>query len=716
MEPVYLSIENFMSHRKTEIDFTKFQTALIMGRFKSNPLESNGVGKTVFYNSIKWVLFGVYPTDTIDKIVRDETDFAKVYFDFKIDDKIYRIIRKRTLGKNTNTVLKEKRGNRWENISQKTPSETHKEILKLLKINVTSFENSCEFSQGSLDGLISNKGKKASPEDRRNILKSAADLTIYQKYDKAAKLEVDQISKEIDACKAVIDSLGNPEEEINNYKEKIKDLNDLLSAKEHDLDKIQTFIINHKNELSDLQQSISSEAVNVHGKLSELKTLKESAYRDIKKIRDSIISNSNEISSLEEKIKSKEKEVNSLQDNCDKARSKKRKDPNSVQKEIEATSQNELNGRAYINSLDQKVRELKAPIPDGEQCPTCKQSLTDEYKHACKESNQKELENILNKIADLQPKLKKVSNKKKRLISELEEIKSSLSYISNLESKIESKKQDIQNDNLYLDKIRNFADSQKKELSLLESKFNDLKEREASLEDFLEKNSNKEIESKIKGLKNKIIELESAKDVLAEEINNCKFELKLSNSRIEDKKKDLEKISKRADKLEELNTKLKIAKMSRRAFSNEIPTMIIHTLLDDLQNEANNLLSELKPGLEVQFTPDLDLKYKYYGRDRDFYQLSGGQKFIIALSLKLGLSLTIQKRAGINIKLLQLDEVDQPLDKAALETYAEAIQKLKNKFKILVITHNDELKDKFQDIIMVEGDHYNGATSKLVTI
>ena len=144
--------------------------------------------------------------------------------------------------------------------------------------------------------------------------------------------------------------------------------------------------------------------------------------------------------------------------------------------------------------------------------------------------------------------------------------------------------------------------------------------------------------------------------------------------------------------------------------------MIINTILDDLQVEANHWLSELKPSLELQFTSDMDLIYRVHGRDKDFSQISGGQKVLFALALKLGLSLIIQRRLGVNIKFLQLDEVDQPLDKRALEAYAEAIRKLQDKFKIFVITHNDSLKDKFTSIILVEGDETNGATSTLVEL
>jgi DNA repair exonuclease SbcCD ATPase subunit len=50
-----------------------------------------------------------------------------------------------------------------------------------------------------------------------------------------------------------------------------------------------------------------------------------------------------------------------------------------------------------------------------------------------------------------------------------------------------------------------------------------------------------------------------------------------------------------------------------------------------------------------------------------------------------------------------------------VDTYAEVIRKLQEDFKVLVITHNNRLKDKFSNAIVVEGDFINGATASLVS-
>jgi DNA repair exonuclease SbcCD ATPase subunit len=139
-------------------------------------------------------------------------------------------------------------------------------------------------------------------------------------------------------------------------------------------------------------------------------------------------------------------------------------------------------------------------------------------------------------------------------------------------------------------------------------------------------------------------------------------------------------------------------------------------MLDDLQIEANNLLNLLKPGLQLAFLIEktvektgeqadtLDIKYYVNGRERYYEQLSGAMRLAVAFSLKLGLSFLLQKRLGVDIKFLLLDEIDQSLDKASVDAFADIVKFFQKDFTVLVITHNDRLKDKFSHAILVEQD------------
>ena len=105
MDPQFISIKDFMSHRLTEIDCTKFESVLIMGQDHSNPMVSNGVGKTAIFAAIEYALFGTHPTSILDGVVRDGTDLCQVIFDFELDGNVYRVERERRRGKSSDCKL-----------------------------------------------------------------------------------------------------------------------------------------------------------------------------------------------------------------------------------------------------------------------------------------------------------------------------------------------------------------------------------------------------------------------------------------------------------------------------------------------------------------------------------------------------------------------------------------------------------------------------------
>jgi DNA repair exonuclease SbcCD ATPase subunit len=148
-------------------------------------------------------------------------------------------------------------------------------------------------------------------------------------------------------------------------------------------------------------------------------------------------------------------------------------------------------------------------------------------------------------------------------------------------------------------------------------------------------------------------------------------------------------------------------------------------VLDDLQIESNRLLEKLMPGLQLEFftektkgddTQDtLGINYFVNGKSRVFEQLSGAMKLVVAFSLKLGLSFLLQKMMGTDIKLLMLDEIDQSLDRAGVNAFADIVKYFQKDYTILVITHRDYLKDKFDHAILVQQDINGVSTANVVS-
>ncbi|NJO18376.1 MAG: hypothetical protein HC877_22380 [Thioploca sp.] len=151
------------------------------------------------------------------------------------------------------------------------------------------------------------------------------------------------------------------------------------------------------------------------------------------------------------------------------------------------------------------------------------------------------------------------------------------------------------------------------------------------------------------------------------------------------------------------------------AFSHKgIPTLIIQSFLDELNLEINDALRQIRPELSVQLDADLNIEYRRNGNIREYGMLSYGQHVYISLAFKRGIARLIQKRLGIDIRILEFDEVDSHLDEAGVEAFSDVIRKWQKDFKIFVITHNKELQERFSQVILVEEDD-DGSEGKLIS-
>lgn len=718
MDPQYLLIEDFMSHRRTEIDCTQFDVALIIGQGKSNPRESNGVGKSVVYHAIRYALFGVYPTSVVDKIVRDGADGCKVTYDFKLGTRIFRVERSRKNGKPW-LSLKEKINDKWPDDqnkagkkTQKTTTETHDELLKLIKLNDNAFNNSVLFSQNDLKGLASAK----SPDERKIILKDALGLSYYKKLEEMVKKVAADILKEIEIHRAIVYSLGSPKEELKTLNLNLNNSKNIISQKEKEKEKLYISLESKRSELVNLQRLISLETLSAYNKLIDIKNNKKQTNEEIKQTQNIIEANNAKILSLSNSLMGKENELKKIQDRCDELRAQNVRPIVKIQQDLDSVSENELNGRAYVGTLESKLIELRKPIPDDKECPTCHQEITDEYKLQYQQTTRTRLVDLEVDLADKRKKLKAVSSKKLRLKNELDEFNRVIVQIASLENTLLSKKTEMQYNIDYIERIKKLNDAKSGDLELLNRKLDELVNLEKSLTDMVKDLSADDINSKILSVKNEVDLLERQLEIISKEISFENQNIGMYLAKIDVKNKNLDNIKDESKIIEKYQKKYKIYKKVQKSFgSNGIPALIINTILDDLQIEANIFLAKLKPGLEVQFAENLDLFFRIHGAEREYEQLSGGQMMLFAFALKLGLSVIIQRRLGVDIKLLLLDEVDQSLDDASKDAYVDVVKKLQDQFKILIITHDNRLKNKFNTAIVVEGDPINGALTKLVS-
>ncbi len=169
--------------------------------------------------------------------------------------------------------------------------------------------------------------------------------------------------------------------------------------------------------------------------------------------------------------------------------------------------------------------------------------------------------------------------------------------------------------------------------------------------------------------------------------------------------------------LEQLNRTLSHYHSLEEAFGrNGVPALLIEQALPQLEEEANRLLEQLTDGeMRITFRTQRALRSREgiretldilvsdrYG-ERDYETFSGGEAFRINFAIRLALARFLARRAGARLQFLVIDEGFGSQDQMGRQRLVEAIQAVRSEFaKILVITHLEDLKERFPVRIEVE--------------
>jgi exonuclease SbcC len=148
-----------------------------------------------------------------------------------------------------------------------------------------------------------------------------------------------------------------------------------------------------------------------------------------------------------------------------------------------------------------------------------------------------------------------------------------------------------------------------------------------------------------------------------------------------------------------------------------VPALIVENAVPQLERLANDMLATMAGGrLGVQLHTQQDTKagtqqevlrivVMQDGVERPYITFSGAERFMVDLALRVGLSKFLSHRAGAEVKFFCLDEGIGCADAANREAITEAIMAVAHEFgKCLVVTHLEELKERFPQRIEVTKD------------
>ena len=154
-----------------------------------------------------------------------------------------------------------------------------------------------------------------------------------------------------------------------------------------------------------------------------------------------------------------------------------------------------------------------------------------------------------------------------------------------------------------------------------------------------------------------------------------------------------------------------------------VQALIIETVLPEIEDEANRLLSRMTDNrMHVKIESQrekktggsletLDINSADELGTRPYELFSGGEAFRINFALRIALSKLLAHRAGAPLPILFIDEGFGSQDGAGREKLLETINSIRSDFeRILVITHIEELKEAFPVSIQVtkteQGSNY----------
>lgn len=699
-----------MNHRLTEIDCTNFQSVLILGKNQKNERISNGVGKTTIFRAIEYALFNQSHATVLDKVVRDSKKKAVVELDFDLNGEIYRIYRQRTSTGSPDVRLYKKVGDEFVSISGRTPSATDILIRDLIKISHKAFTYSVLFRQADLTGISSVTDAKK----RKEILKEPLNLATYTKLEEMAIDQRRPIKRKIDNLEGSIQVIGNPDDDISRAEKDLKEAQEQIQNHQQLIDTANKSINQKRQVVDDLKVSLGQSDIDIHKKVSDQEN-------NIKKLKENAKSNDKRLWGLADLIATKESAIKNVEKvgqeamaNLEKLTSEKGQDVQELQSLYDKVCEDEVKGSELIASAKTHIKIHQKSLPDSDECPTCHQDITPEYRLHMEEEVQAKLQKLKEDLEFYEDALVKCRRKKLKIDELLKSERERVNKIERCESSIETLGKEQRSLREELERLYTDQKDTTVKLKDDERQINETIEHLNTLKEAASKSNAPAINQRIFSLNQEISKLQ---DEIIE--NNQRISSFSSvhgglQERIKTRQKDKDKLVELSNELTKAKRELKISQMVVDAFSSHgIPNFIIQTVLNDLQFETNLALKELRPELEVSIDSELNIEYRRNGVLRDYDQLSHGQHVYIALAFKRGLSQVISRRLGLSINTLFFDEVDSHLDEAGVDAFADAIKKWQKNFTIFVITHNNDLKDKFSHAVMVEeGD--DGAEGKLV--
>jgi len=708
-----------MSHVSSEIRFDELDPiTLIVGIKNDNGKQSNGSGKSAIFDAITWALYeksrasGSSSTG-IDDIVRGGTDSCEVEFHFLLSDNVYRVIRSRDKKRRKSDVTFQIKGaKKWQSVSGDSKKETNAHIVQHLGLDFDVFVNSVLLGQHEASAFAD-----MTSSERKDVVAKILQLSHYDTYSMQAKGRLQDLDNKTIESDMFIRTHGDVE------KNKIEAEQDLVAHQEK-IEVYQKRIKALRSVLDKIRQEQSEEGKKL-GVVKDLNKQHESVKQRIQSITLSIKRTFDDVKTYENRLKKRKEIIIESQNRLLEIKNE-RGDPNQLKVELRDSEEALQKFTEQRTSLIAKLSAIGSQIKtlrEEEQridslnegaCPTCYQSVTSTSKQGA-------LKVIHDKVIIYEEKLKKGY-----LL--LEEVKEKLKIS---EEKVAVVLKNRDKFNKLQEEGRRLVDSVGREKEEFNNDTVTLENRQSE-----RKSHNESLVSAQEEITQCLTKLESLGNVDPARFNELTKQVTEKNSELEfveasatGLQQKIGGIQERIKSQQEVLARIAIYKEQQVGIDRErriekelisafgkvgIQALILENSAIEIEKIANELLSKLtdgsvrvqiqtqKPNQDGTIREVFDIIITDEHHSSPFAMYSGGEKFRIAFVIRIALSILLSRRSGARVSAIFYDEAFQDLDEDGIDRMMTIFKILSQDFRHqLVITHTSQLKDYFNDILIV---------------
>lgn len=693
----YIRLQNFISHKDTQLEFNDKDKLLISGK--------SGSGKSSIIEAILWVLYGKARVPNRDLVKRGE-DKARVTLEMESNNDIFSI--EREINKSAQSITLYKNGDILD-----IKSIAEKEIFienEILKCPYLLFVNSIIYPQDNPDSFVNQ-----SASDRKDILLKLVDVdTIDEFYEKAKGIlstqETLYSAKKILLDQYTIDSNEKASKILS--EDEIKALNDNIIISKQSMATIEKTI----NDFDGANRAFEAYFTTLSN--LELKILKgdqkvADIIKNISTYKDTLEINKKEYELIDiKKLESLEEEHGELlikMNNIKEVNSKWDEWNFSLIK-LKSTLQNPIDNSTEIKKYEDLILETTNKINTESVCEHCGkpvEKLSSVYNTLISGYKTK-IESLKQEVLDRENKY----NETKKSIELLEaaqpekidssDITNKIIEINNSITNIKSNKEKLENAiNSNTTLVQHFSSQLADEMNNIES----YKKERVDLIPVEQPNGDN-----IDKLRDDIKKLKEVIDVSEKTIYSHKVAL-------DDIESINNKISSIQQELIQIQESINDAKLMKEVFgSTGIKTIVLDYILPLLEEKINstlNRISDFSVRLDTQKdnaskTKKIEGMYititNPEGFEMDFQSFSGGEKTRLIYAITEGIASILNNKFDFRVQ----DESIQGLDEDMLLSFTDVIYDSKNNTnQFICISHLPQIQDLFAqqiEIVKKNGD------------